>query len=93
MKNTKQGNILSRMFNSIKNVWLRLGEADINEGIMGDLDAATAKEVKAIEEIQAQVHEQRGFVPRAKVSEEKAQVAAKGRGRTATTGQRILGDA
>ncbi len=93
MENTKQGNILSRIFNSIKNVWVRLGETDINEGIIGDLDAATAKELKAIEEIQAQVHEQRGFVQRAKVSEEKAKVAAKGRSRTTVADQRILGDA
>ena len=86
-------NILTRVFNKIKAGWTRLGEPDINNAMLGDLDAATAKEVKAIQEVQEKVHEQRGFVPRAKVNEGKAQATAKGKGRTNTMGQKILGDA
>ncbi len=77
MEDTKKRNIFSRMFEMVKKGWKRLGEPDI-DNLVDINDASTAKEVRRIQEVQEQVHEQKGFVPRAKVSERKAQDKVKG---------------
>ena len=71
MGDTKKRNIFSRIFEAIKNGWNRLGEPDI-DNIIDIKDAYTARELKRIQQVQAQVHEQKGFVQRAKVDEDKA---------------------
>ncbi len=84
-------NILSKIINGIKNGWERLGEPDIPDGT--DINATVIKEVEEIKKVQEKVHEQGGFVPKARVNEERAQVNAKKRGNSSKKGkQKILGE-
>ena len=57
----KKENFLSLIIDKIKSSWKRLGEPDIDDGLV---DANTAKQVQEIIAVQEKVKKQRNFVQR-----------------------------
>ena len=57
----KKENLLVRFLNKIKSTWERLGEPDIEDGLV---DSNTAMEVQKIIEVQEKVKKQKSFVTR-----------------------------
>lgn len=91
-ENLKKENLLLRIFKGIKKGWERLGQEDIvaEDSFIRDRDRNIKAQVARLEEIQAEVHNQKGFITRAKVNENIANETAKGKGRKIS--EKVLGD-
>lgn len=89
-ENLKKENLFLRIFKGIKKGWERLGQEDVvtEDSFIGDRNINA--QVARLEEIQAEVHNQKGFVPSAQVNEFKAQKNIRGKGKN-ITGERVLG--